>query len=79
MYSWYNQGSAFDDVLVEDLATGAVLLWDDFNDGDFRGWTIVDEQGTERGPSVWSAESGALVQSSNIGSNSDTLGTFALY
>ncbi len=79
LYSWYNQGSTFDDVLVEDLATGTVLLWDDFNDGNFTGWTIVDE-GTTNGPSAWSAQTGALVQSSNIGSDtSSNLGTFALY
>ena len=45
--------------------------------GSFMGWTIVDK-GTGYGPSKWSAESGALVQSSNIGSGSQ-LGTFALY
>ena len=79
LYSWYNQGSVFDDVLVEDLITGTVLLWDDFNDGNSTGWTTIDE-GTEYGPSVWSVKSGALVQSSNIGSNTvGKLGTFALY
>jgi len=79
LYSWYNQGSVFDDVLVEDLITGTVLLWDDFNDGNSTGWTIIDE-GTEADPSAWSATSGALVQSSNIGSNTvGKLGTFALY
>jgi hypothetical protein len=80
LYSWYNQGSTFDDILVEDLATSAVLLSEDFNDGILTGWTIVDGKGTTQGPSVWSAQSGALVQSSNIGSDTPAaLGTFALY
>ena len=79
LYSSYNPGSSFDDVLVQDLATGAVLLSDDFNDGDFTGWTIVDE-GTDQRPSVWSVKSGSFVQSSNIGSNTtNSLGTYALY
>jgi hypothetical protein len=80
LYSSNNQGSIFDDVLVENLTTGAVLLSEDFNDVDFNGWTIIDDKGTSRGPSIWSIQGGALVQSSNIGSNaSSRLGTFALY
>ena len=80
LYSYYNAGSYFDDVMVTDLATGTVLLSDDFNDLDFRGWTIIDE-GNDGGPSTWSAASGVLVQSSNIGStvNNGNLGTYALY
>ena len=80
LYSFYNKGSVFDDVLVEGLFTGNVLLWDDFNDSNFTGWTIMDDEGTRLGPSKWSASSGALVQSSNIGSDgTGGLGTFALY
>src|SRR5262249_44802002 len=60
------------DIVVQDLNTGVVLLSDDFNDGTFSGWTIVD-QGRKLGPSVWSATSGSLLQGSNID------GTFALY
>ena len=79
LYSSSNQGSSFDDVLVQDLATGAVLLSDDFNDGAFTGWTIVDE-GTDQNPSAWSVKNGSFVQSSNIGSNgTNNLGTYALY
>ena len=78
LYSSYNPGSSFDDVLVQDLATGAVLLSDDFNDGAFTGWTIVDE-GTDQRPSAWSVKSGSFVQSSNIGSISNLDGTFVLY
>lgn len=79
LYSWWNAGSAFDDLLVENLATGAVLLWDDFDDGNIIGWTPFDE-GTTNGPSDWSIQNGALIQSSDIGSVSmGNLGTFALY
>lgn len=42
LYSWANAGSLFDEVLVEDLATGDVLLWDNFDDGVVTGWTVVD-------------------------------------
>jgi hypothetical protein len=77
LYSCYNQGSAFDNVLVEDLNTGNILLLDDFNDGDLRGWTIMDE-GSKDGPSQWQVSNGILVQSSNIGSGSGH-GTYALY
>jgi len=65
LYSWANQGAVFDDVSVEDLSTGSVVLWEDFDDGGCTGWSVVDE-GTIQGPSAWSAETGALVQSSNI-------------
>jgi hypothetical protein len=69
----------FDDVVVEDLKTGEVLLFDNFNDGNLEGWTIIDE-GTEQGPPVWSVQSGVLVQSSNVGSYANGApGTFALY
>jgi hypothetical protein len=84
LYSWYNQGSYFDNVLVKDLATDNFLLSDDFNDGQFDGWTIVDE-GTSAASSIWSAVTGTLVQSSNIYSKPtsrdslDKLGTYMLY
>ncbi|MGH7830541.1 MAG: family 16 glycoside hydrolase [Candidatus Binatia bacterium] len=79
LYSWYNQGTIFDEVLVEDLSTGKLLLWDNFNDGDLTGWTIIDEGPTD-GPSEWSADDGALTQGSNIGGgNGNKPGTFALY
>jgi len=79
LFSWFNQGSYFDDILVEDLTTGALLLWDDFNNGDFVGWTIMDE-GIQGGPSVWSVLNGTLAQTGNTGSDpSSNLGTFVLY
>jgi len=58
-----------------------VLLQDDFNDGDYTGWTIVD-QGDRLGPSAWSVQSGQLVEDSGIYKASDGIakrGTFASY
>ncbi|MDY6838817.1 MAG: fibronectin type III domain-containing protein [Thermodesulfobacteriota bacterium] len=84
LYSWGNRGSLFDNVLVEDLSTDVVVLWEDFGDGDYSGWSVVDE-GTISGPSAWSAESGTLVQSANIYSGPtdradlSKLGTFVVY
>jgi hypothetical protein len=79
LYSFYNVGASFDDVTVEELPSGKVLLSDNFNDHDHLGWTIVDE-GNNDGPSKWSAATGALVQSSNIGSaEPDDPGTYALF
>jgi len=84
LYSWANRGSVFDDVLVENLSTGAVLLQEDFDDGDYTAWTVVDE-GAVQGPSEWSAQSGTLVQSANIYSGPTDrsslakLGTFVVF
>jgi hypothetical protein len=61
-----------------------VVLREDFGDGDYSGWNIVDV-GTNQGPSAWSAETGTLVQSSNIYSTPTNraelskLGTFVVY
>jgi hypothetical protein len=77
LYSSHNKGSVFDDVLVEELPTKAVLVWDNFNDGNFKGWLVFDEAATPWGPSAWSVVNGELLQSSNIGSAS--FGTFVLY
>lgn len=73
LWSSVNQGSVFDDVLVEELPTKAVLLWDDFNSGDFTGWTVFDNPGADNKPSAWSVVKGELVQNSNIPE------TFVLY
>lgn len=79
LYSGYNQGSLFDDVVVQDLATDLVLLSENFNDRDFAGWTIIDESPDE-GLSIWSATGGALVQSRGIGAKTTGhFGTYALY
>jgi len=53
------------------------LLDDDFQDGDFAGWAVVDE-GTITAPSAWGVAGGALKQSSNIYSNVEGTGTAAL-
>jgi hypothetical protein len=80
LYSSHNQGSVFDDVLVEELPSKAVLLWDNFNDGNFTGWLVFDEAGTNWGPSTWSVVNGELVQRSNIGSEATgNVGTLVLY
>ncbi len=80
LYSSYNTGATFDNVLVEGLKESTILLWDNFNDGDSLGWTIIDDEGTTSGPSNWNVVSGTLIQSVNIGSNATgQLGTFLLY
>ena len=53
------------DVTVQDADAPPTLLTEDFNDGDFAGWTVTDE-GSNSAPSNWSAASGMLVQSTNI-------------
>jgi len=81
LYSFANPGSIFDNLLVEELGGGSALLFEDFNDGDAAGWSAVDE-GTKKGPSVWSVEAGQLLQKSKISSKSksvDRLGTYVYY
>ena len=84
LYTRDNQKSYFDDVLVEELGTGTLLLADDFDAGVLNGWTIgwtILDEATIRQPSGWSAATGTLVQDSNINSDADLtmLGTLALY
>jgi hypothetical protein len=76
LYARWNSGANFDNVLVEDLKNNDLLLWDDFNDGDFKGWTVMDET-TSSQPSVWSVNTGVLTQSTNFGAANG--GTVALY
>ena len=84
LYSWANNGSYFDDVYVEQLGTGTMLMSEGFDDGDLSDWTIVDE-GKRDDPSAWSAATGTLVQSSDIYSTPTNagdltkVGTYALY
>jgi hypothetical protein len=84
LYTWADQGAYFDNVVVTDLATSAVLLSDNFDAGKLTGWTIVDE-GTIGGPSKWTIANGTLVQKSNIYSDPTTtadltkLGTYVVY
>ena len=49
----------------DDAPPSAVLLSDNFDDGDFAGWTVVDE-GTVSGPSAWSVVGQEVHQASNI-------------
>jgi hypothetical protein len=79
LYSAFNAGSVFDNIMVNELATGMPLFWDNFDSQNTNGWTIVD-QTTNGGPSAWSGATGALIQGSNIGSkaNSNVLGTIAI-
>jgi hypothetical protein len=61
----------------------AVLLSEDFTDGNYDGWSLVD-QGTLAGPMAWSAASGVMVQSSNVHSSISVdpiakLGTYAYW
>lgn len=54
------------------------VLDETFDDGDYAGWTIVD-QGTSSGPSNWSIVGGALKQSSDIYNDPLQRGTFAVW
>ncbi|MFH1586588.1 MAG: family 16 glycoside hydrolase [Candidatus Diapherotrites archaeon] len=55
------------------------VLEEDFADGDFSGWTVVDE-GTIAAPSSWNVVSGELVQSSNIyGPDSDDVAPYEVH
>jgi len=56
------------------VPTAGVLLRDDFSDNAFDGWTVTDE-GTVSAPSVWSASTGALRQTSDISSTPTTAAT----
>ncbi|HEX4955195.1 MAG TPA: hypothetical protein VF017_17535 [Thermoanaerobaculia bacterium] len=62
-----NAGSYFDHVVVErpPATAPAVLATDDFQDGNYTGWTKVDI-GTTSAPSTWSATAKYLAQTSNI-------------
>jgi len=60
-----------------------ILLSEDFNDGNYNGWALV-EQGTIDGPMAWSAATGVMVQSSNVyslplGTEIPKLGTYAYW
>ncbi len=41
-------------------------FYDDFNDGDYNGWEVIDDVEPQFGPSDWRVEGGTLVQRSNI-------------
>ena len=60
--------------------TAAFLLNENFDNGTYAGWSIIDE-GAKARPSLWSAASGTMVQKSNIYTLSfpSQPGTYALY
>ena len=39
---------------------------DNFNDGDYVGWEVIDDPQPQHGPSNWTVRGGVLIQSSNI-------------
>jgi hypothetical protein len=84
LYGSGRGANVFDNILVEDLATADVLLWDDFTDGVIRGWTFVNDA-PGKAASVWTVEAGMLVQRSAPDAGQDDpadlaqRGTFALY
>jgi Malectin domain/Bacterial TSP3 repeat len=83
LYTWWNWGD-FDDIVVTDLDTGAVVLAADFTNGSLADWTVVDD-GQLLGPSAWSVVDGAVHQASNVYSKPTNradltrLGTYLLY
>ena len=53
------------------------LPWyDDFKDGDYSGWTVVDDQPNNSGPSNWFVEDGVLKQNTNIYVNQNEYDVF---
>ncbi|MEO1688105.1 MAG: hypothetical protein AAFU61_09380, partial [Pseudomonadota bacterium] len=70
-------GDVSEDLLTLSVAAQAeVRLADDFADGDFDGWTVVDE-GDQNGPSDWQVVGEAFVQASDIQSAQQGLGSNA--
>ena len=70
------------DITVTD-SDAIYLLDESFNDGNYSGWSLVN-QGTVDGPMSWSAASGSMVQSSNVyslpgGNELPKPGTYAWY
>lgn len=62
-----------DQLTLQVAANSSVLLADAFDDGNFDGWSIIDE-GPLEGPSDWQVVNGALVQASNITSTQQDVG-----
>ncbi len=68
--------TATDPITVTVAPEAAILAADGFEDGDFAGWTVVDE-GTIDGPSDWQVVGGELVQATDIRSTQQGLGSTA--
>lgn len=76
-YCWKNNNAAFYKLSVESLTRSPLLWHPEFENLDEL--EIINDEETTEGPSNWQAESGALVQTSNIGGTlDDKPGTFAL-
>jgi hypothetical protein len=84
LYALGNGDNSFDNVVVEDLTSQSILLWNDFDDGRFADWVIVDE-GVMTAASEWAGREGALVQRAYFETDitdpagAAILGTYALY
>lgn len=63
-YCWHNQAAHFEGLEVERLEADP-LLWQPVF-ADLSEVTVVDEEGTIKGPSAWAMEGGTLIQTSNI-------------
>ncbi|MCP4527530.1 MAG: hypothetical protein GY833_16675, partial [Aestuariibacter sp.] len=72
------------DITVTDtIPSPRILLSEDFHDGNYNGWSLVD-QGTMGGTMAWSAAKGVMAQSSNVHSSISVdplakLGTYAYW
>lgn len=52
--------------LAQPVAAQSLPFYDNFDDGNFNGWQVVDDVAPVSGPSDWQVEGGVLVQRSNI-------------
>ena len=53
--------------IIPHFANAQILPFtDDFEDGNYEGWTVFDDPEPQSGPSNWIVENGFLVQTSNI-------------
>ena len=80
LYCWENAGARFEGLSVEALESDPALWEPAFVDSS-EIYIIIDEAGTDEGPSQWAAADGVLTQTSNIQVVDDTPhrpGTYAL-
>ncbi len=55
-----------DDTAPPPPPPSGTLLSDNFDDGNFAGWTVLDQSSTTQGPSAWSVVNQEVQQTSNI-------------
>lgn len=53
-------------ILASSIIAQELPFEDNFSDGDFNGWTVVDDEPQRSGPSNWLVQDGAVRQTSNI-------------